>query len=261
MKFGKDGQTKNIHQALWATGITSLEEASNYSNQLVFRELEEMNIDRPQILDLGCGVGSSVFYIANHSAKANLTGISISPTQIQLANQQRKKLEFEDRCTFKEADFQQLPSLEPVDMAYAIEAFVHSPNPSGFFEQVSKKLKSGGKLVLIDDFRSSRIKISKTHQQNIQDFQEGWIAGGLITVGEAAALAKKVGLTLSKEQHLTPLMRIGRPRDKLFGILIFFFRKWMKKSTYFKMIVGGYAKQQCLKQNIINYNLLVFLKE
>ncbi|MEL6846531.1 MAG: hypothetical protein AAFP02_25270, partial [Bacteroidota bacterium] len=68
------------------------------------------------------------------------------------------------------------------------------------------------------------------------------------------------GLQLRRTLNLTPYMRLGRPRDKVIGMMSAVAGKWMQRSTYFKMMHGGYAKQQSLKQDLLRYQLMEWKK-
>jgi len=258
----KDNQTVNIHQPLYGPGIVNSTEASNYSNQLIDEYLKRLKVEEPHVLDLGCGVGGSITYLGQRNKKAQFTGVTISSKQAEIGNQLIAEKGLSEHCRVLEGDFQQLPDLEPVDLAFSIEAFVHSPNARIFFQQVASKLKTGSKLILIDDCLTERYtsKISKLELELVNDFKEGWITPSLHLISELEKIANVEGFILLENNDLTSMMRIGRPRDKLFGLLLFFFKKQMKKSQYFQMIVGGYAKQQCIKKGIVNYRMFVFEK-
>ena len=42
-----------------------------------------------------------------------------------------------------------------MDLAFAIESFVHSPDGPRFFRSAARALRPGGKLIICDDFLSS----------------------------------------------------------------------------------------------------------
>lgn len=268
LALSKDGKTKNIHQALWAEGVNSREEAVSFSNELMLRQLDVLKEKLPDspmhVLDLGCGVGSSLMYLAEKKREPNqFTGISISPTQIQLAQQAAKQLGLDNSCDFIEGDFQQLPDLPPVHLGYAIEAFLHAPDSAGFFQEIGKKIVKGGRLALVDDFlteKKSDSSIDHKKQKYLREFQSGWLAGSLISVPKAKELAEQAGFRMIRNENLTPFMEIGRPRDKFIGLMIRVAGKWMRNSIYFQSLTGGYAKQQCLKNDWVNYRFLVFEK-
>lgn len=262
LRLKKDNQTPNIHQLLYAPGVVNITEASNYSNQLIDDYVKKIAGENPHVLDLGCGVGGSMAYLAQRNKKVQFTGITISPKQVKIGNQLLSEKGLGGNCQIREGDFQALPDLESVDLAFSIEAFVHSPNGKIFFKEVAKKLPPGGKLIIIDDCLTDkyRTKLSRQEMELVEDFKQGWITPSLHVVNELETMANIEGFILLENNDLTPMMRIGRPRDKFFGFLLFFFKNRMKKSRYFQMISGGYAKQQCIKKGIVNYRQFVFEK-
>ncbi|MEL6592025.1 MAG: class I SAM-dependent methyltransferase [Bacteroidota bacterium] len=268
LRWGKHEQTSNIHQPLWAEGVSSSDQAVNYSNQLVLQAAQELAKRSPKeplnCIDLGCGVGSSLLYLLqNGPSNCQGWGITISPAQVKLAKEFQAKLGIES-ASFQVGDFLQWPKdLPPMDLAYAIEAFLHAADPRAFFQAAADGLKPGGRLILIDDFLSkkgSTGKLSQKQSRNLAYFRHGWMAGSLISGVEAEALAGEFGLQLRRTLNLTPYMRLGRPRDKVIGMMSAVAGKWMQRSTYFKMMHGGYAKQQSLKQDLLRYQLMEWKK-
>jgi cyclopropane fatty-acyl-phospholipid synthase-like methyltransferase len=261
VRWGKNQGTQNIHQALWAEGVKSQAEAVNYANQLIGNQLQELEAPQ-QVMDLGCGVGSALFYLAERSDEnIRFSGVTISATQAEIGQRRAAELGLADRCQVLQGDFLDLPEGPPLDLAYAIEAFLHAADPQRFFAQVGSRLRPGGRLVLIDDFRTEKAASSQQATRLLEDFRQGWLAGSLITVAQAAKLAAREGLALRQDRDLTPLMALGRPRDRFIGLMYRFFRNTMKRSTYLQAFSGGYAKQQCLRQGLVAYRMLVWEKK
>ncbi len=141
--LGNDRAMHTIHRAIWAEGVADLESALNYSGQLILNEIRAYERERPAypltVLDLGCGVGGSLFYLARHlPPPTRLVGLTLSPTQAQWAGQSARRLGLESSSVFVEGDFLNLPVSTSVDAAFAIEAFAHAPDPARFFEQVAR---------------------------------------------------------------------------------------------------------------------------
>jgi len=264
----KKDVTKSIHQPLWKEDSYSTEEAYNYSNQLILKEIQQHKTNQSlTIIDLGCGVGSSIFYL-QQQIPASYYGITISPTQIALAKQKAQQSASQNTIQFLEADFTNLPKILPkVDIAFSIEAFIHAPNANKYFEQISQHLKTGGKLILIDDFLTNKVDINqldKKSKQAIQDFRYGWLANSLTSQTELVAISNSYGLRLIDAIDLTPYMRNNTWKHKWIRLLVTTFR-WLynlapKKSYYFRSWIGGQAKQYCFKKGLIQYRKVVFEK-
>lgn len=258
---------QNIHQPLWVEETFTNIEASNYSNELIRQEIlqhiEQTNNPEMIIHDLGCGVGGVVFYLAKKLEKfKQIFGLSISAFQIKEAEQRKQHWNLNSKCTFLEADFHHLPSsLPPADLAYCIEAFVHAYDAKLFFKSVSERLNPGGKLVLIDDFLRLDNQFNNQEKKAIDQFKYGWVLQSLYTPYEVQFLAQKYGLKLKAQKDLTPFLKIYTLKEKLIRLYVKLMKPFLKKSEYFKSLVGGDARQYCLQHNIIKYHLLVFEKE
>tara|TARA_R110002096_G_scaffold435826_2_gene663639 strand:+ start:187010 stop:187876 length:867 start_codon:yes stop_codon:yes gene_type:complete len=269
LRLGQNQRTRNIHQPLWTDKAQSLEEAVNQSNVLVLNEFRRVAEHFPnqhlQIVDLGCGVGSSLFYLGEHiKGDVSLTGISNSPLQVKLAKRFCAKESGGANCQFILGDYLNLPVLPTAHLAYAIESFLHAQSAKRFFESVAKTLAPKARLVIIDDFlteRGEHPSLPAKHEDWLADFRSGWLAGSLITEDAATTLASNSGLRFVESEDLTPQMKLGRPRDRVIGLMRTLAAPQMRRSTYFRALNGGYAKQQCLKHGLVQYRRLVFEAE
>lgn len=272
--FQRDAATKSIHQPLWKEPSFTLEEAYSYANQLVLEQINTYSKDTPiSIMDLGCGVGSSIFYLLEQNQKpANYYGVTISATQIAIAKN-RLQSEYTNKISpssihFIEADFSNLPADIPkVHLIFSIEAFAHAATAEQYFKQCSEKLHKGGKIMLIDDFLSNTIAVEtldSKSQQAIADFKYGWLVNSLKTPKELATITAKYDLKIIEEVDLTPLMRNNTLKHKWIWLLVVSFR-WLynllpQKSYYFRSWIGGKGKQYGLKKGILKYKKIVLEK-
>ena len=261
---GKGAYT-NIHQALWAEQGFDLKQASNYSNQLILEEIEdylqEKSTDGIRVYDLGCGVGSVVFYLAKGIEKLKtITGLSISTKQIAIAKAELTQNIRDPRISFVEADFLNLPAALPLaDIAYSIEAFVHARDAVSYFNAIREKLLPGGKLILIDDFIASNVNETQLEEQDkrrLERFRYGWVLGSLESVTALQKRAK--GFRLIKEVDLSPFLKVYTLKERLIRFGIKLLHPFFKQSEYFKSLIGGDARQACLQRGLIEYKMLVF---
>ncbi|MFW6092091.1 MAG: SAM-dependent methyltransferase, partial [Actinomycetota bacterium] len=207
-KFLLTGSQRAIHRELWGPGVTTRAEAAHHAHALV---LDELGANDRRVLDLGCGVGAAAVYLAQRRP-VEVVGVSISRTQIRLAERfAARSGPLQGRVRFAVADFTALPeSLAGFDLAFAIESFVHADPASAFFRQAACALRPGGSLVVIDDVRTG-----DPADNWLGDFRSGWHATALVSVSEIGALAADAGLNLVATRDLSPLQRLGRPRDRL----------------------------------------------
>ena len=128
------GLRAGASRTVWGPGTRSRSDAFRYvENQIVdcVRRLGPGPDDTspPHVVDLGCGVGSSLCYLAERLPLRG-TGVTLSPDQARRGEQIIRDAGLSDRVRCVEGDYLQLPDAEDTaDLAYAIESFVH-----GLFE-------------------------------------------------------------------------------------------------------------------------------
>jgi cyclopropane fatty-acyl-phospholipid synthase-like methyltransferase len=265
LRWGKDEGTFNIHGALWPPEVRSLGEAMNYANELVAREIERCPNPVTRVLDLGCGVGSTLFYLGRRLPQVRrLLGISLSPVQIRLARRripenQTHRFLFEKGC-FLELSVARFQA----DFAYAIEAFTHGPDSDRFFEVQAQMLPAGGRLALIDDWLTAEMPPAgevARHVKLLDRYRRNWLLPGLRSVNALRSSAAPQGFRLIRDRNLTPHLRLGRPRDRAIALLVRWTGRLMERNAYLRTLVGGDAKQKCYREGLTAYRLLVFEKQ
>jgi len=264
LRWGKDAGTANLHGALWPPEVTSLGEAMHHSNELVAREIEQCPTAVNRVLDLGCGVGGSLFYLGLRLPRVRcFTGISLSPLQITSARQRIPETQ-KNRFHFEEGCFLQLPAERfKADFSYSIEAFAHCPDPDIFFDVQAGVLPPGGRLAIIDDCLNDEMDpggLPARHVRLLGIYRRNWLLPGLRSRTALKSIADEKGFRLIKDQNLTPYLRLGRPRDKAISLLVRLLGPLMERDTYLRSLLGGYAKQKCYLEGLIHYRLLVFEK-
>lgn len=264
LRWGKDEGTGDLHGALWPPEVKSLGEAMHYSNELVAREIEQCPRPVSRVLDLGCGVGGGLFYLGRRLPRVrSLTGISLSPLQINSARQRIPETQA-NRFHFEEGCFLKLPIERfKTDFSYSIEAFTHCPDPDIFFGVQAGVLPPGGRLAIIDDCLSDAMPTAGLPARQgrlLGIYRRSWLLPGLRGRTALKSFAEEKGFRLIKDQNLTPYLRLGRPRDKAISLLVRFFSPLMERDTYLRSLLGGDAKQKCYQEGCIHYRLLVFEK-
>ena len=261
LRWGKGERTFNLHGALWHPEVKSLAEAMHYSDELVAREIERCPYPVNRVLDLGCGVGGSIFYLVRRLSRVrSFTGISLSPLQINSARQRIPEAQ-KNRIHFEEGCFLQLPTDRfKADFSYSIEAFTHCPDPDIFFAVQAGLLPPGGRLAIVDDCLSDEIRLTSRQERLLGSYRRNWLLPGLQAFTALKSLAEEKGFRLIKNQNLTPYLRLGRPRDRAISLLVKFLGPLMERDTYLRSLLGGDARQKCYLEGLIHYRLLVFEK-
>ncbi|HTU78549.1 MAG TPA: cyclopropane-fatty-acyl-phospholipid synthase family protein [Solirubrobacteraceae bacterium] len=92
--------------AIFSRGATTLEDAQRTKLDLVCTKLALK--DGQRLLDVGCGWGSFAIHAAQNYG-VNVTGVTLSPPQAELARKRVADAGVEDRVDIRVADYRQLP--------------------------------------------------------------------------------------------------------------------------------------------------------
>jgi cyclopropane fatty-acyl-phospholipid synthase-like methyltransferase len=254
-RLGQGGAS--IHRAVWGPGVTTRAQAFHHVEELILDSLPP-DLARPTIVDLGCGLGASLLYLAGRIDMLG-EGITLSPLQAARAAQIIAEAGAGERVRCREGNYLAVPDdlAGAADLAFSIEAFIHSPDPDRYFEQASRTLRPGGKLVLCDDFRTSTAPPGTPRGARwLRDFRTGWHASSLLTVEEVRAMAANHGLTLARDLDLTAHLELRRPRDRWISVLLALGRPLRLPGEYWQSLVGGNALQHALLHGLLSYRFL-----
>ena len=261
IRFGQGGGAGAIHRAVWGPGTTTREQAFHYVDDRIAGMVRAQistpgTADAPHIVDLGCGVGASLCYLAERLPVRG-TGITLSPVQARLAAECIRDAGLSSRVTCVEADYCDLPaSVEPADLAYAIESFVHGRDPDRFFAECRRLVRPGGLLVICDDVRRSATGAAA--RRAIDRFCRGWRINALLHRDELQTLARAAGFEHESTIDLTFALETGRVRDRAIGVLSAVWSWLPIGAGRFDHLLGGAALQQCLTRGWVGYDLSVF---
>lgn len=257
--FGIDTDNKNIHQPLWSKETKSALQASNYSNELILDQIENFSDSKKDIsiLDLGCGFGATLSFLLTKTPRdkqLNYKGITISQFQ---AHYCKEKLT--ETVAITCGDFQSLSKFySKIDIIYAVESVVHSPDVQSLMKEIKKVLNPGGLFIMIDDFIDSDID-KKSDLSLIKNYKDNWFTHGITTLKEFNSLAKQEGFEEMHSSSLRPLIK-----QSIKGVLgRFFYQIGYRNSgnMYCKSIIGGAARQNALLKRLLDYRIVVLMKE
>jgi SAM-dependent methyltransferase len=260
--MGSGRGARSIHRELWGPGVGSAREAADSIDRMVAEEIARLDTGaRPLILDFGCGVGGTLFHLAECFPGARLLGITVSRRQVELAERLARKLGYADRCSFSVGDFQTAELDVRAHVIVAVESFAHSDSADAFLANAAKHLREGGRLILTDDFLASP-KDSLDHRQRlrVEEFQAGWRVPAVCTTERLVAAATARGLAAEKAVDLTSHTRPGsRVRDRFVAALSpLWVRLGLARFPFYGNMIGGNALQVGLREGFLRYHLLVF---
>lgn len=245
---GEGGSEGVLHRAVWGEGVRDHAGAFHFVHELILREIGRLGCSRPRILDLGCGIGSSLLYLLDRHAAEGF-GITLSGEQYERAERL-------GTGRWMRGDFCRDPLPREIDLAYGIESFLHASDARAFFQNVSQALRPRARLVLVDDFLAN----GASDQKPVRDFLWGWHGASLLRPHEADAMAAASGLTLVSDRDLTPNLSLDRPRDRGLALLLPLMRPFLTDSPRVRSLVGGNALRACLKRGLVEYRVRVWEK-
>ncbi len=256
--YGQGGKVGALHRAVWGPGADTVEAAFRYVENQILEQLRALPSggDRPHVVDLGCGVGASLCYLAEQLPIRG-TGVTLSPVQVRHAEHRIREAGLVERVRCIEGDYCELPEdIPPADLAYAIESFVHGPDPARFFAQCARLIRPDGLLIICDDFR--RPTPGSAAARAVERFRRGWHLNTLIHSAELRTLAEAAGFDQVSTVDLSPYLDGGRPRDRLIAACVAVFGWLPLDGTRFGHLLGGSALQTCLSRSWIGYDLTLF---
>jgi ubiquinone/menaquinone biosynthesis C-methylase UbiE len=259
VSLGQGGGVGAIHRAVWGPGVRSREEAFHYVDDRIADHVRRLplEVEKPHVVDLGCGVGASLCYLAAMLPTISATGVTVSRVQALLAQERIEREKLTGRVICLEGDFSELPpAIGPANLAYAIEAFVHAPSPEGFFAECRRLIVPGGLLILCDDFKRPTSRAAA--EAAIARFVRGWHINTLLTSAELTELAAAAGFEHRSTTDLTHYLELNRPRDQIVRAVLPLVAWLPLHATRFGHLLGGTALQRCLDERWVGYDLVVF---
>jgi SAM-dependent methyltransferase len=264
-RFGQGRGTGAIHRSVRAKPGDTDPSPFRTLERSVLEELARLDstLEKVHVLDLGCGVGASMIYLASH-APITLTGVTLSGLQAARAAERIAASGLEDRVRCLQGSYLEIPPSVPAAvLAYSIEAFIHGPDPAAFFAAAARHIVPGGRLLVFDDFLTPRAEraLSSKEQRVLRDVREGWLANSLVTAARAGELAAQAGFDLERDEDLTPRLELGRPRDRAIRIIVALGRHLPLRGFRFRSLIGGDALQRALETGLVEFRCLGFRRQ
>jgi len=198
-KWWKLNRALAVHYGYWDSGTKNIVHALKNTNKML-QEIAGVKKE-DKVLDAGCGVGGSAFYLAK-TCEAKVTGITLSEKQLEYANRKRDELNLQKLVDFKLEDYT-ATSFEnnTFDLVWAIESITSSPEKRAFAKESFRLLKPGGKLIVADYFRTQDAQPDK--DKLLEKWQNCWGLADIMTLEDYFMPFKNEGLFPVDKKDIT----------------------------------------------------------
>jgi len=149
-----------------------------------------------KVLDVGCGIGGTSRYLAKkYGANGSVTGITLSPNQVERATQLAKER------SINNVNFQVMDALNmsfpdnSFDIVWACESGEHMPDKKKYVEEMARVLKPGGRIVIATWCQrdEGNRPFDKKERQMLDFLYSEWTHPYFISIGDYAKLMDGTG--------------------------------------------------------------------
>ncbi len=218
--------------------------AEGLTEQANFVIHQAKKINAKKIIELGCGMGYNVKYIAEKLPEIQSYGLDLSPKHLTFAEKKSKLL---SNTNWIIGDLEN-PSIKDFDILFAVESFCYTQNLEFTLQNWYNATQKGGKAIIFDVF------LPQTYSQSHKDFQ---IATQLTAVGFAVKnwweielvekIAIKIGWKVNQITDISAtiqrnLQRFGKDTSKLLDYYLvtkFFHQIGILSSVWLKHCITG----------------------
>ncbi|MBS3914623.1 MAG: methyltransferase domain-containing protein [Bacteroidetes bacterium] len=251
-----------MHYGYWDSNTLNLKESLWNMNRFLAETVAVNSGDH--VLDAGCGVGGSCFYLHQFYG-CRATGITLSKKHVENANEKAKNDHKSHSVQFEVADFCNTGFADnQFDVVWALESVCHSASKADFVKEAFRILKPGGRLVVGDFFQEK--DIGEKGELLMHKWAESWAVPAFETSENFELYLKKEGFQTVSFQNITK--QIERSSKKLFasfipGILaniIFPFFGKRKNRVQRLNVWSVYWQRITLRKKLWNYKVFSAIK-
>lgn len=157
-----------------------------------------------RILDAGCGIGGSSFWLANQFSGISVTGVNINEMQIGIANEHARRNNLQSRVEFRVADFGQTGlASDSFDVVWALESVCYSEDKQDFLDEAFRVLKPGGRLLIADGFLTGD-ELNPRERKIVDKWCRGWAIPNVLSVEQFREHLSETGFRNIRFRDITP---------------------------------------------------------
>ena len=208
--------SKALHYGFWNKGTKKISDAVENTNRFVSELLDLQKSD--YVLDAGCGVGCSSFFMAENFG-VKIKGITLSSKQVEQARKDAKKLHLDDSVSFEVMDFNNTDFKdETFTKIFSIEGACYARNKLDFLRETYRILATGGKIVIVDGFLIKK-GLSKKEKEIYNKCLLGWKGNNLSLKDDFLSDLRKSGFKNIRFYDKTDEVMPSSRRIALYGHL------------------------------------------
>jgi len=257
-------KSKGVHFGLWYPETKTFHHSITNTNKKIAEHVHgDANYS---ILDAGCGVGGTSLFLAEKFG-CQVKGITLSKTQHGLALENLKKSGLEHLVNFDLGDYTQTGYDDnSFDMVFGLESFCHAPNKEAVFGEAFRILKPGGKLVMLDYFKTKKGQ-EPANNHILQKWLGCWAISDIDTKEETIKNMADMGFSEVKHEHLTPLIKktmrnmnrkayLGPLTSWVYGL--FYPGKYLFAQNHHR---SGWLIYKAYREKLFDYELISAVKQ
>lgn len=251
-----------IHYGYWDAEVSTFKQSLGRMNEVMaaFANIKQGE----SVLDAGCGVGGSSFYLAKNFG-CNCTGITLSTHQLNLAKIYQKQKQLEALTHFEIMDYTATTfANESFDIVWGCESICYAYDKQVFLKEVHRLLKPGGRFIMADgmlpNFRNNK-------HSTIAKWLKGWQVNYLETPERWQQFGALLGFKNIKYKNITPFTKQSSKRLLWFSIAGIPYIAWNKlfgkqKWTTIQKdnIYACWHQYWGLKKGLWNYGVITMTK-
>lgn len=188
---------EHLHDGLYETGRETKEAAQE---KLVAYLAEFAGLPKGASgLDIGCGMGATSVWLARN-LDARMTGITLSPTQVQIARELAAREGV--RADFRVADADQFHPEEPFDFVWMLGVLGHFEDQRAFVRTSGRYLRPGGHFVLADWVADPALR-PEDRRRFVEPVLEGMLMPDIATLDDYVSWFGENGYRVLDSRDLT----------------------------------------------------------
>lgn len=198
----------HMHFGYYRWGINPLH-LESMLDEMTWQVVDRLGLDQQleqRVVDLGCGLGTSVRLLARRWPLWKLCGVTAVPWQIAHAKAFAERDATESRpgsIEFVEADYTRTPFADAEwDGAYAIESSCHDAGfaKEAFIREAARILKPGKRLVIADGFQKGVQPMHPLLRRGFEVVCRNWALESFAEIGEFVACLHRHGFEIERVQ-------------------------------------------------------------